>query len=123
MVANTPIFKGPGNCTQAPNLTTLWTIDTLAYRVCASQSPNDIVYELFSDGSGRGGAPQVRCGSEFDAFLSPTETDYSGVPVNFAPRQSASNPSLADISALNIRFNMQVGSSKFFRFLVIYHPT
>jgi hypothetical protein len=106
--AVTAVVGGAGNCTQGPGIETLWSIDTGAYRVCSSQGPSEYVFELFADGSGRGGAPQVACGAEFDAFLSPTATDYRGVPINFAPRDSTANPTLAELAALNIRFSMQV---------------
>ena len=109
VTASTPIIRGPGVCTQTHDTTTVWHVDTHAYRVCESANQSHIVVEITQDGSGKGGAPELPCGAEFDGFLSPTSPGYDGgIPSNIPPVWNASNLPLSDLSALVVGFTIQL---------------
>lgn len=132
VTANATVVPGPSPGTCAVDAgrgeTVAWRIDNGALRVCTcSTSPagdaisgsstggpggsgsGGVAVEVAADGSGSGGAPEVACGSEFDAFLSPNDGSYtpSGVPDNLIPL-AAGAPSLAGMSSLTLNFTAQL---------------
>jgi hypothetical protein len=91
-------------CNAGQGLSGVWSIENPAIRVCSSVATRSsnlwpagaTVTQLAQDGR------QLKCGNEYDLFLSPIDSVYPGFP------QNVERKSLADLQSLELNVSFQL---------------